>query len=269
MLNKDNLPIVSLLPPSVSVSVSVSGSVGLTSQLTKLDIGSDPYCQDGRVVVNRTLLVPTPFDPPHLVMDNQIAPSTLLESWVRVLVGRHLKMPIPTRTSAAGTAPYPWRIELHAVNLLRPTSDPWNHPYDSFKKLDAGLIKRTKDAKRHARVVRELPVTRRTILNSVALAVYGEAASPFAQSQETKLRVPPLAAEQAASDANCASFMRCNRRADGFSANRPILPSSPGDSGRSSFHRAVSFVHAPGLARCLSKTCIYRRQTLRADHCSE
>lgn len=131
MLNKDNLPIVSLLPPSVSVSVS--GSVGLTSQLTKLDIGSDPYCQDGRVVVNRTLLVPTPFDPPHLVMDNQIAPSTLLESWVRVLVGRHLKMPIPARTSAAGTAPYPWRIELHAVNLLRPTSDPWNHRYGSFK----------------------------------------------------------------------------------------------------------------------------------------
>ncbi|KAF3068010.1 hypothetical protein CFAM422_007966 [Trichoderma lentiforme] len=123
-------------------------------------------------------------------MDNQIAPSTLLESWVRVLVGRHLKMPIPTRTSAAGTAPYPWRIELHAVNLLRPTSDPWNHRYDSFKKLDAGLIKRTKDAKRHARVIRELPVTRRTILNSVALAVYGGAASPFAQSQEAKLRVP-------------------------------------------------------------------------------
>lgn len=70
-----------------------------------------------------------------------------------------------------------------------------------------------------------------------------------------------MAAEQAASDANCASFMRCNKRADGFSANRPILPSSPGDSGRSSFHRAVSFVHAPGLARRLSKTCIYRRQT--------
>ncbi|KAL6803953.1 hypothetical protein J3E68DRAFT_392015 [Trichoderma sp. SZMC 28012] len=47
-------------------------------------------------------------------------------------------------------------------------------------KLDAGQMKRTKDAKRHARVIRELPVTRRTILNSVALAVYREAAWPFA-----------------------------------------------------------------------------------------
>ncbi|KAL7951715.1 hypothetical protein V8C42DRAFT_15442 [Trichoderma barbatum] len=34
--------------------------------------------------------------------------------------------------------------------------------------------------------------------------------------------------------------MRCNKHADGFSANRPILPSSPGDSGRASFHCAVS-----------------------------
>ncbi|KAL7910702.1 hypothetical protein GGI35DRAFT_319375 [Trichoderma velutinum] len=66
-------------------------------------------------------------------MDNQIAPSTLLESRVRVLVGRHLKMPIPARTSAAGTAPYPWRIELHVVNLLRSTSDPWNYCHGSFK----------------------------------------------------------------------------------------------------------------------------------------
>lgn len=43
-------------------------------------------------------------------------------------------------------------------------------------KSDARLIKRTRDAKRHARVIRELLVARRTILNSATLAVYGEAA---------------------------------------------------------------------------------------------
>ncbi|KAL6806744.1 hypothetical protein GGI42DRAFT_290989 [Trichoderma sp. SZMC 28013] len=180
-------------------------------------------------------------------------------------------MPIPARTSAAGTAPYPWRIELHAVNLLRPTSDPWNHRHGSFK---VGCrTEQVNKRRQEACACDSRAAGSSTSYDSQQRGLGCVWRSCFAicpaSRDKAESPLPPLSAGQAASDANCASLMRCNRRADGFSANRPILPISPGDSGRASFHRAVSFVHAPGLAGRLSKTCIYRRQTLRADHCSE
>ncbi|KAL7938616.1 hypothetical protein V8C35DRAFT_288645 [Trichoderma chlorosporum] len=51
-------------------------------------------------------------------------------------------MPIPATTSAAGTAPYPWKIGLQAVNLLRSMPDPGSIAM-AASKLETGQAEKT------------------------------------------------------------------------------------------------------------------------------
>lgn len=130
-----------------------------------------------------------------------------------LLVGRQLKMPIPARLVLRvpfGASGYMGRAQLDIRRL--------NCRHHSFKA--GGWTGQRRRAMRVESWQQQVVRFSRTAL-AVQLAVHGEAASLVREKLSVLLR--------AARTLIAPSFMRCNKHADGFSANRPILyPSSRG-----------------------------------------